>query len=139
MATIDGALTTEHVVATVPDQTGAPRELRLRLHLPPPGGAHERRAGAGPLPVLLWVHGSGFFGGAHLLAKCGPSARPTRPLRAHAGPRPHQAPPPRGQPPGVLRPGAAAGRGIRDRAGEASRGRRSHFSAGRSFCEAPAT
>ena len=58
--TLPGAETTTHVYARVGD-----RKLRCHLHLParsaPAAGISSK------IPVIVWVHGSAFFGGPHLL------------------------------------------------------------------------
>eukprot|EP01052_Picozoa_sp_SAG31_P045354 SAG31_NODE_8244_length_1490_cov_2.249461_2_plen_211_part_00 len=66
MATIVGFETTEHVYRpTATDERGGQRPLKLLLHLPL---RQPRNHGRRRLPILCWIHGSGFFGGDHLLA-----------------------------------------------------------------------
>ena len=58
-ATLPGAETSAHTYATVGD-----RELQLLLHLPAQPAHPPRRRST---PLIVWCHGSAFFGGAHLL------------------------------------------------------------------------
>jgi acetyl esterase/lipase len=57
--TLPGAVTTSHVYATVGD-----RDLGCHLHRPLTSSDSSSSV---PLPIIVWVHGSGFFGGPHLL------------------------------------------------------------------------
>lgn len=58
--TLPGAETTTHVYARVGE-----RMLRCHLHLPIAGSVESSLSES--MPVIVWVHGSAFFGGPHLL------------------------------------------------------------------------
>lgn len=65
--TLPGAETSTHVYARVGE-----RKLRCHLHLPAAAatGSVETSctdSSSEKMPVIVWVHGSGFFGGPHLL------------------------------------------------------------------------
>ena len=61
--TLPGAETTTHVYATVGE-----RKLRCHLHMPVGRSASgSRPISPAKIPVIVWVHGSAFFGGPHLL------------------------------------------------------------------------
>ena len=63
--TLPGAETTTHVYARIGE-----RKLHCHLHLPAGRGSGEPTCPESPsekMPVIVWVHGSGFFGGKHLL------------------------------------------------------------------------